>query len=109
MKLALLNTSILTNDGEYKLESISLEQVHNLVREYGLKEFDSAIGHESTAQILTELLSIEVLVNRQMFAQEVGQKALVFKLNGRPLEGKILNREEIEAIGYSFKLLSRTA
>lgn len=106
MKLAILNTSILTNDGEYKLESISLEKAVAFTQ---ATDIDSAVGHESTAQILTEILGVDIPVNRQMFAQEVGQKALVFKLNGRPPEGKILNREEIEAIGYSFKLLTRTA
>jgi hypothetical protein len=108
MKLAILNTSILTNDGSYSLKSISLDEAIAWVDAFG-GNIDSAIGHESTAQILTELLGIEVPVNRQMFAQEVEQKALVFKLNGRPPEGKILNREEVEAIGYSFKLLTRTA
>jgi hypothetical protein len=106
MKLAILNTSILTNDGEYKLESISLEKAIELTHATNI---DSAVGHESTAQILTELLGVEVPVNRQMFAQEVGQSAIVFKLNGRPPEGKILNREEIEVVGYSFKLLLRKA
>ena len=46
-------------------------------------------------------------MNRQMFAQQPGQQALVFKLNGRPEEGKILSVEEIERIGYKFQLLSR--
>lgn len=105
MKVAILNTSIVTNDGNYTLESISLEQAIELAS----GETDSAIGHESTAQILTELLGVNVPMNRQMFAQSAGQQAIVFKLNGRPPEGKILSKEEIEAIGYSFKLLTRTA
>ena len=44
-----------------------------------------------------------------MFSQDVGQRALVFKLNGRPEEGKILTTEEIEAIEYKFQLLERLA
>ena len=40
-----------------------------------------------------------------MFKQEKGQKALCFKLNGRPQEGKILTLEELKEIGYEFKLL----
>lgn len=108
MKLAILNTSILTNDGVYRLQSLTLKTVKEICEHFGNDGYDSAIEHESTAQILTELLGFEVPVNRQMFAQEVEQSALVFKLNGRAPEGKILNREEIEAIGYSFKLLTRT-
>jgi len=34
---------------------------------------------------------------------------LVFKLKGRVPEGKVLSREELEAIGYEFGLLTRTA
>ena len=105
-KLALLNTSILTVEGEYSLKQISLEEARKLVCE---NELDSAIGHQSTANIMTTLLSVEVPVNRQMFAQEVGQMALVFKLNGRPPEGSILSVEEIEKIGYKWQVLERKA
>lgn len=104
--IALLNTSILTNDGKYELSSITLDEARYLVEDTAL---DSAIGHDSTAQILTELLGVAVSVNRQQFSQQVHQLALVFKLNGRPAEGQILDRAQIESIGYSFKLLKRTA
>lgn len=103
-KLGLLNTSILTNAGTYSLQDITLSEARTLVRE---NELDSAIGHASTAEIMTSLLGVDVPVNRQMFSQEEGQQALVFKLNGRPEEGKILSREEIEQIGYKFQLLTR--
>jgi hypothetical protein len=105
-KLALLNTSIITNDGSYSLQAIDLMEAQDLVR---INELDSAIGHESTAQAMSELLQVDVSVNRQMFAQEVGQEALVFKLNGRPPEGAVLSREQLDEIGYSWKLLTRTA
>lgn len=34
--------------------------------------------------------------------------AIVFKLKGRPEEGKILTIQEIEEIGYEFGVLIRT-
>lgn len=102
--VALLNTSIITADGDYEMYSISLEKARLLL--VG-NEILSAIGHQSTADILTELLGQEVKMNRINFFQEVKQKAIIFKLNGRPEEGKILSRQEIEEIGYSFKLLIR--
>ena len=106
MKLALLNTSIITSTGHYQLSDITLETARQMVSDnrYNL---DSAIGHESTAEIMTKLLGIEIPFNRQQFAQQNGQSALVFKLNGRPPEGKILTIDEIEAIGYSFQLLEK--
>ena len=106
MKLALLNTSIATTEGAYVLRDIAPVQAIRLVQ--GNKDnLDSAIGHESTAQVMSTLLGVEVPANRQMFEQQKGQMALVFKLNGRPPEGKILTSEEIEKIGYKFQLLIR--
>ncbi|MGB6301151.1 MAG: DUF1874 domain-containing protein [Rivularia sp. (in: cyanobacteria)] len=105
MKVALLNTSIITNDGDYSLRSISLKEAKEMVQ---IAELDSAIGHQSTADIMSTLLEVEVVVNRQMFSQQIEQKALVFKLNGRPEEGKILSKDEIEDIGYTWKVLART-
>ena len=104
MKLAVLNTSILTTEGTFTLKDITLEEAKNLVTE---NKILSAVGHQSTADILTTLLETEIPMNRIQFAQETGQKALVFKLNGRPEEGKILTAEEIAAIGYKFQLLTK--
>ncbi|MEU7855285.1 DUF1874 domain-containing protein [Nonomuraea sp. NPDC049141] len=39
--------------------------------------------------------------------QQPGQRARVCKLNGRPPEGQVLSLEDLEEIGYSFKLLER--
>ena len=104
MKLAILNTSILTTTGTFELQDITLQEAQKLVKD---NEILSAIGHQSTADILTTLLDTEIPMNRIQFAQETGQKALVFKLNGRPEEGKILTQQEIEEIGYKFQMLTK--
>ena len=104
MKLVILNSSILTTTGIFELKDVSLQEAQRLVKE---NEILSAVGHQSTAEILTTLLGTEVPMNRIMFEQEQGQMALVFKLLGRPEEGKILTQEEIEAIGYKFQILIR--
>lgn len=106
LKLALLNTSILTTVGDYTLRDITLEDAKNLISNH-TDNLDSAIGHSSVAEIMTTLLGVTVSVNRQPLIQEVGQQALVFKLKGRPEEGKILSAEEIEENGYKFQLLER--
>ena len=105
-KLALLNTSILTTAGEYSLTDITLDEARAIVKKHR-DNLNSAIGHASTAEIMTTLLGVEVPMNRQMFIQDVEQRALVFKLNGRPEEGKILTVEDIERIGYKFQILDR--
>ena len=115
MELALLNTSILTNFGSYSYAPLSLSDAKHIV--YDAIEptigpdngIVSAIGHQSTAEILAELLEIPVEVNRIQFSQEIGQSALIFKLKGRAPEGVILDRSQIESIGYEFGLITRTA
>lgn len=102
MKIAILNTTILTADGKFNLRTISLDEAKEMISG---EEILSAIGHQSTADILTELLDMPIPMNRILFQQEPGQKAICFKLRGRPEEGKILTRAEIETIGYEFKLL----
>lgn len=108
MKLALLNTSILTVEGEYSLKQISLEEARGIAWN-NRNNFDSAIGHASTAEIMQTLLDVPVSVNRQEFCQQIGQTALVFKLNGRPKEETILSVEELEKIGYKWQILERKA
>lgn len=102
--IAILNTAILTADGKFTLKTISLTEAKELIKN---EEILSAVGHQSTAEILTELLEQDIPVNRINFTQESGQKALIFKLLGRPEEGKILSREEIEKIGYKFQILEK--
>lgn len=104
MKLAMLNTTIATVDGIFEVRTITLEDAVRIAQN-NKENIVSAIGHESTAQIMTELLGVNVPVNRIQFIQEVGQVALVFKLKGRAPEGVILNREEIEKIGFEFKTM----
>jgi hypothetical protein len=121
--ITLLNTSIITAHGKYESTPLTLEEAQKMVflpcyncqngcpvcAGWGVVDnFDSAIGHESTAEILSELLQVKVSVNRQNFIQPPNSKALVFKLNESAPEGCILSREEIEKIGYEFGLLSRT-
>lgn len=104
MKVALFNGTIATTNGIYKISDIDIESAKKLIGEMG---FISAIGHESTADIMSDLFDMDIPMNRIQFRQQVGQKAVVFKLDQRPPEGIVLNRKEIEDIGYSLKLMER--
>jgi hypothetical protein len=109
MKLGILNTSIVTADGTYRLATVSRDGAVAAVQyhmDFG-DGIDSAVGHESTAEILSTLLGTLVPVSRQLFEQQTGQPALVFKLNGRPEPGRELSIAELEEIGFTFKLLTR--
>lgn len=102
--IAILNTTTLTASGEYRLRDASLEEIRALIDG---EEILSVVGNESTSQVLSNLLGVEVLVNRIQFEQGIGQVAVCFKLKSRPEEGKILSLKEIEDIGYAFKILKR--
>ena len=104
LPLLIMNTTILVEDGLFRLRQISLEEAKAIASS---NEILSGIGHESTAEIISDLLGLHVPMNRINCGQAAGQSALCFKLSSRPKEGAILDREAIEEIGYSFKLLER--
>jgi len=102
--VGVLNTSILTAPGTYKLKIITLEQAREIAKDC---ELDSAVGHAATAQVLSLLLQVNVPFKRQQFNQKVGQRCIVFKLRERIPEGVILTEKEIHEIGYDLMLLTR--
>ena len=101
--VTILNTAILTNFGSYNYVPLTLEESQELIKD----GFQSAVGHQSTCEVISELLGVDVKMNRIEYSQQVGDVALVFKLKGRPEEGQILTVADIEKIGYEFGRLER--
>jgi len=62
--------------------------------------FVSAVGHESTADILSKLLGIRILVNRQAIRLKENDTVYVYQLLQRLPEGIVLNKEEIMQINF---------
>lgn len=104
LPIALFNGTVATTNGLYSIKDIDVDTAKMYVKQNG---FISAIGHEATAKIMSRLLEQDIPMNRIQFHQEVGQKAIAFKLNKRPDEGIVLNKEEVESIGYSLKIMER--
>lgn len=105
MQIGLLNASMFTpREGTIRQSRIGVDAARKLVAEQG---FISAIGHQATASALTDLLGQPISVNRIEFEQQVGQLAIVLRLKSRPPEGAILNREEMERIGFELLLMER--
>jgi len=102
--LYIMSTSILPNYGEYRYEPASLKQVQKMIHS---SEWTSAVGHESTAEIISTLTGADVKQNRITVTLEKGDKAIVFKLNQRPPEGAILDKRTLEEIGFSWGLITR--
>lgn len=69
----------------------------------------SAVGHEATAQAMTELLGENVPLNRINFKAEEGDACLVMKLRGRIEEGRVLDRKALDEIGYDFFIMEYAA
>ncbi|HHX62690.1 MAG TPA: YddF family protein [Epulopiscium sp.] len=104
MKVGIFNGTVATTNGLYRVSDLSVSEAKKLLCENG---YVSAIGHESTAKIISELMEMDIQMNRINFEQMVNQKAVVFKLNKRPEEGTVLTRAQVEEVGYSFKLMER--
>lgn len=128
--LALLNTSIATTPGEYRIidladpvapgqqydKEAARRRAVSLARDYvgssdgGASPVVSYVGHQATADAFTEILvesGVVVDVNREQYVQQVGDQALVLKLRGRLPEGVILDRAALEACGYDLWLMER--
>jgi hypothetical protein len=117
-KIYILNTTIMTTPGlTYRTQVIGVREARSLVFGdlstppapgsttvflAGARPEDvvSAIGHESTAAIASEVLGRLVPVNRVEARMQPGDIAVAIKLRGRAPEGVILTREQIEAIGF---------
>lgn len=104
MPVAIFNGVIVTTNGLYSVSDIDIVTARKYIKQNG---FISAIGHEATAQVLSEILGITIPVNRVELQQQVGQKAIALKLNHRAPEGQILNKQQIMEVGFTLKLIER--
>jgi hypothetical protein len=64
--------------------------------------FISAVGHQSTAEILSTLLETNVPANRISVSLNKGDVLYVFQLLTRLQEGQILSADEIKNLPYKF-------
>jgi len=82
-----------------KVTEVSTETVKSLLQ---AKSWTSAVGHQGTSDILTNLLNIEVPMNRIALKLQKGDMLIVFQLLVRLEEGKVLTKEEIEQLPFKF-------
>jgi len=81
------------------LKRISIDEAKELLSR---NKFISAIGHQGTAQLLTQLLGIEIPVNRITVQLEEGDMIIAFFLKQRLPEGVVLSKEELQKLEYWF-------
>ena len=109
-RIVFMNAPILTGEGTWtyrRLADAEHAKVFLSENEWNLDGVRaiatlSAVGHESTAQAMTELLETKVEVNQINYQAEPGDACLVMKLRGRITEGQVLDRAQLDEIGYDF-------
>jgi hypothetical protein len=75
----------------------NIENVREIVEK--AENIESYIGHEATAQLLTQLLGVTVPANRSEYAPQVGDIAIVVRLKKRlqmPQDIKDVKAEDLE-------------
>jgi hypothetical protein len=107
MKVYVLNTLIVPCDFEsnneftVRLKKISKDQAVEILKN---NEFVSAVGHQATAAILTEILGIKVEMNRIAVKMERGDVGIHFFLKQRLPEGAVLGKDELDRLSYDLIL-----
>lgn len=107
METAILNTTIVTAEGDYRLRRIDVHDALEIIA--AGSEIRSYVGHEATRTALSRLLGVELGFSRDLFAHAPGQNAICFKLRGRLENGRELDEAELNRIGYDLFVLTRTA
>ena len=78
-----------------KVRPLTLEEVKEVLSS---SSFTSAVGHESTAAVLTTLLGLPVEARRVAITLSPGDRVIVFQLAVRLAEGQILTAEEVASL-----------
>jgi hypothetical protein len=101
-KLYLLNSPIMTGPALYLYTIIDQDRARAIIKEAidWNEEIISAIGHQSTAILLSEILEYEVPVNRINVSLTTQDRAIVIRLLERLPEGQVLGIEELKKVKY---------
>ncbi len=101
--LYLMSTTVIPHgaDGTWVMRTVSTEEAREITRD----EHVSAVGHQSSADAMSAVLGITVAANRLTVKPEPGDEFLCLRMRRRPPEGVVLDRLQLEAIGYRWALL----
>lgn len=101
--LYLLNSPILTAYGQWQFRPLSEAEAQQLAAQ----GFTSAIGHEASAQLLSQRLQQAVPTQRISIHMEAKDQAIILRLTTRLPEGKVLSHAELAALPCELGLLER--
>ncbi|HMK60661.1 MAG TPA: YddF family protein [Dissulfurispiraceae bacterium] len=98
-----LNAPVLTSFGHYSFKKIGPDQARELLSD----GFISAVGHKGTAEVMSEIIGIEIPFNRIPVQMRPGDQAVVLWLLERPQEGHVYSVEELDRVPCELGLLKR--
>ncbi|MCX7957436.1 MAG: YddF family protein [Deltaproteobacteria bacterium] len=102
----ILNSAVITEEGLYKYNKISLEDARKWLME---SEFISAIGYKETSDAIEILTGVRVDVNRIQVRLNKGDEALIFRITKRVTDPNMKGELSKEYVlnNYEFGLLIR--
>ena len=103
--LYLMSTTVIPHgaNGVWRVAALSAEEAATLAQS---SEWTSAVGHSSSAEAMAAALGCPVEANRLTVCPEPGDAFLCLRLHSRPPEGVVLDSTQLEAIGFSWVLLT---
>lgn len=104
MVIYFMNTSIIPSDfeGIVIVYKSSIEEIKEIIKN---ENWISAVGHESTAQIMSIKTGLNIKMNRLNINAKFGDKFICFQLKNRGVEGKIYTINEMEHLECIWKIL----
>ena len=97
----LMSTTVIPA-GAHGVWTVYPTSVDNIQNHLDHAQWLSAVGHESTAQVMSTCLDREVEANRITVCPQPGDVFYCFKLDSRPPEGAILDLQTLESLGFSW-------
>jgi hypothetical protein len=95
-----LLSSPVIDPAEVPLTILVQELAASEARKWLAPGFESAVGHASTASLLSRLLGMPVPQNRIAVKLRPGDKVVALKLEGRLPEGHVLSDEELGTVPF---------
>jgi hypothetical protein len=89
------------NEFTVRLKKISKDQAVEILKN---NKFVSAVGHQATADVLTEILGIKIEMNRIAVKMDKGDVGIHFFLKQRLPEGAVLGKDELDKLSYDLIL-----
>ena len=105
MALYLMSTTVIPHgaDGVWTMRTLSPQEAADVAK---AEPFISAVGHDSSAEAMSAALGVPVTANRITVQPEPGDRFLCLRLLSRAPEGVILDRAGLDAIGFTWALLT---